>query len=482
MADAEAATPDIDALFMETVRGRYPLAEGPSTARFWAPTQETVDVSHKIPGSDPAQYETVTKDVEGRFVPRPDRSLVVLQALTLFGLLGLDHFYLRSTKTGIIKLLTFGGLGIWWLWDMLQLWTESKRVLNYGLTGPFDLFTGIGQGMITNEGTKYSQNTSWMGWAISTILGIGGMDYFYLGRFVLGLRFLLIALIGVGPLIKFIADTQQSGFLSALINTGFIGFFVILFFGVLLVVGVMPTWLTHLWTLLFDPDHVMTDGLKTPSVSIDAFRWYHRMYRNSKGEVYEPTADEYNQVRTAFDPTEEGITPEELKKRFWIGRNESISFAKESLSTWPQFTLIYRMFAIVCNAIGDALKAVWFAVNPGAAIAEESMKALRGKGAAAASIGSALGGAAGTMGSLLGGKAPDLASIAGGKVPHPADLAGSLLGGKVPGLADLARKGIHVGGARAEPLSTESKIIAAVLTALIGGGAVKAAVDYIAPK
>ena len=37
------------------------------------------------------------------------------------GLFGADHFYLGKTRTGVIKLLTFGGVGIWYLVDLVQL-------------------------------------------------------------------------------------------------------------------------------------------------------------------------------------------------------------------------------------------------------------------------------------------------------------------------------------------------------------------------
>ena len=37
------------------------------------------------------------------------------------GVLGIDRFVVGKTKTGIIKLLTFGGVGIWWLIDCIQI-------------------------------------------------------------------------------------------------------------------------------------------------------------------------------------------------------------------------------------------------------------------------------------------------------------------------------------------------------------------------
>jgi TM2 domain-containing membrane protein YozV len=46
--------------------------------------------------------------------------------LALFvGYLGVDRFYLGYTWSAFLKLLTFGGLGIWWVIDLTLLLTGS---------------------------------------------------------------------------------------------------------------------------------------------------------------------------------------------------------------------------------------------------------------------------------------------------------------------------------------------------------------------
>ena len=55
--------------------------------------------------------------------------LMVILAVTVGGL-GVDRFLLDDVGLGVLKLITGGGLGIWWLVD---IFTVDGRTKNYNL-------------------------------------------------------------------------------------------------------------------------------------------------------------------------------------------------------------------------------------------------------------------------------------------------------------------------------------------------------------
>lgn len=163
---ATQQTSELTGDFMKDIAGRHKLSDNLGAARYWA-------------------------DENG--VPMPDRSLSWLRFLSVVGgPLGLDHIYLRSPVTGFIKLITFGGFGLWWLWDTLQVFLEKERVIKYGLTAPFDIpmkiLTGVGQGMITDRPSGYKSKASFPFYILATLLGFTGLDSLVAGKFGLAIR------------------------------------------------------------------------------------------------------------------------------------------------------------------------------------------------------------------------------------------------------------------------------------------------------
>ena len=65
-------------------------------------------------GSSPINQQSVNAESEKSF------SVAFWLALAL-GLVGADRFYLGKSWTGAFKLLTGGGYGLWWLYDLVLL-------------------------------------------------------------------------------------------------------------------------------------------------------------------------------------------------------------------------------------------------------------------------------------------------------------------------------------------------------------------------
>lgn len=52
--------------------------------------------------------------------------VLTLVMSVLFGGLGVDRFIMGYIGLGILKLITFGGFGIWWLVDVILIATKHK--------------------------------------------------------------------------------------------------------------------------------------------------------------------------------------------------------------------------------------------------------------------------------------------------------------------------------------------------------------------
>ncbi|MGD8373350.1 MAG: TM2 domain-containing protein [Candidatus Woesebacteria bacterium] len=71
------------------------------------------------------------------------RNYFIALILSIFvGQLGVDRFYLGKIGTGLLKLITVGGFGIWWIIDIVLIATGDMRDVNgRPLTRKFDIPT-----------------------------------------------------------------------------------------------------------------------------------------------------------------------------------------------------------------------------------------------------------------------------------------------------------------------------------------------------
>ncbi len=117
------------------------------------------------------------------------------------GLFGLDHFWLRSPTTGVLKILVnILGLGIWYIYDMIQIIGDQDNVMNYGLTAPIVGPLGIGAGMfVDNQPTQPTSKSPLRFLAYLALVCLPfGFDFFIAGdinggfaRFITSLIFFL---------------------------------------------------------------------------------------------------------------------------------------------------------------------------------------------------------------------------------------------------------------------------------------------------
>ena len=129
----------------------------------------------------------------------PYWSLIVISILG--GLFGLDHWWLRSPVSGVLKF--FGNiltLGLWYFYDILQIISEPENVKQYGLSMPFFGPLGIGAGMFRDSdpaGPEAKAPFRYFAYVFLTLLPFG-FDYFIAGdnmgaaaRFLTSIFFLL---------------------------------------------------------------------------------------------------------------------------------------------------------------------------------------------------------------------------------------------------------------------------------------------------
>ena len=125
----------------EIPAGWYADPAGTPQSRYWDGDGWTEQfgplVSHAQTAPPVATaFVALTHDAGG--IPVSDCSRLAAALLCFFlGVLGVHRFYVGKVGTGVLQLLTAGGLGLWWLVDLILIIVGSfrdkkeRRLLNW---------------------------------------------------------------------------------------------------------------------------------------------------------------------------------------------------------------------------------------------------------------------------------------------------------------------------------------------------------------
>jgi len=339
--------------------------------------------------------------------PFPDRSVSTTFWISLcLGLIGLDHFYLRSPRTGIVKALTFGGLGLWWIWDVLQLLFEPTRSAEYGLTAPFNLANGIGQGQLTTEPTYIRQRTDYFMWFLSAFLDMFGITALLEGR--------------PGAFVRRLID---GGFMLVFLATGSI--FGLVLAAILAFFTIVPSFFTI--SAIFDPEHLAKKGVAIPQNMIKLLNLFE-----SWTDIIGPNAT----AVVRYDIGLSAVGPKNAANTFGYDNEETLQAEQEAatatesdsgsgkkgMTSWPASLFLGSILGAITLNIMNLLS--WIpVVRTGMLAADGYFGLVR----------------------VSRGEVPDIPGGLGGMIPGVGGLAGGLLK-KASVVTDVLKKGEELVG------------------------------------
>jgi hypothetical protein len=84
-------------------------------------------IARECPHCGAEQFDPRSRAVALRDLPSEKRGLTAGLLCFLLGVFGAHRFYVGKHGTGLLMLITVGGLGIWWLADLIMLVTGQFR-------------------------------------------------------------------------------------------------------------------------------------------------------------------------------------------------------------------------------------------------------------------------------------------------------------------------------------------------------------------
>ena len=128
---------------------------------------------------------------------------MILAILPFTGFLGLDHLYLHSPGTFLLKLIfNVLTLGYWYFYDAIQaIYNESEGISANGLSIPWFGPSGLGAGAFKGEGVKDAPQSSltFMGYVLAAMFVPFGLDYLIAGDYLGAVwKYLSLFMFGIG--------------------------------------------------------------------------------------------------------------------------------------------------------------------------------------------------------------------------------------------------------------------------------------------
>jgi len=410
---------------------------------------------------------------------------------------GLNHFAVNEPLWGLAKLMTAGGIGLWYLWDVMFISFNGDFVQKNGFPTPFHILGKrlFGQGAISKGPAPFKQQSSYGLWALSTFLAPFGLQALFEQNFPLFLRNIMNLVVIITVMYVIYSYTYVRG-LDALYWFELIWLMIVGFVFLTYSPMILLPWYNTV-KVAFDPEAVMKNGIPFTS-ELDG---YTNSFKDPVKHVNtQENANEINTkwaiggsnkeyIRSLFTPkTEDEIAQLIAAKTAAVATSKKTNAWDVAylaiISPWLNSFLemgagIFEFFAARYGVSVDKIKsALKNGIDPATATATATATAMPTLPV--------------MQGVTVYPKRPDAVAVAEATAKQFLG-KGTAVGvrknsedlKKLVADAAMKRSGItQGGGARSdeESLSTESLVLGGTVITILGAGALKLAISYLMPS